>query len=384
MQEHKKIKICFIGANPFFEGGVGLYQRNLIEYLKKNEKNFESTVVYFGRENKKFKANNVKYVQIKNKFYYPLDQIIDNIKIIKYLKKNDFDIINTHALWGFWMNFYKKQKNQKLIHTYHGVTYPYYKVHLERFSILKKILFSPILFFSYLMEKPPIKKADEIIGVSEKVKKQLTNLYKSKRKIEILRTGVDINEFNPRNKDTIRKKLNLEKDKTYGLYIGKGGYWIKGLDRAIKLSEYLYEKNKNYRLIIVGADYNKVKYLIKKDFIIYLEKVSREKIPFYYNAADFLFYLSRYEGGAPTLVVSEAMASGCFIIYSEDSQQEIIEDNKNGIILSNFEEEGAKKILELLNNKGKKERIVQTSIKTIKDISLEKWGKEYIKVIVKN
>lgn len=377
----KKIKICFIGANPYFNGGIGLYQKNLIKYIKEN-KNAEIDVIYFGKKAEVIEDKGVKYIQIKNNFPYPLDQIIDNIKIINYLKNNNYDIINSHALWGFWMNFYKKRKYQKLVHTYHGVTYNYFKVHIKRFSILKKILFSPMILFGYILEKPPIKKADEIISVSQKVKNQLNEAYNCKRKINVIRTGVDLKEFKPRDKEKIRKKLNLENDKLYGLYIGKGGYWIKGLDRAIKISEEIYKKDRNYRMIIVGADYKKIKDFIKKDFIIYLEKVDREEIKYYYNVSDFLFYLSRYDGGAPTLVVSEAMASGCPIIFSKDSQQEIIKDKENGIIIDKFNIESSEIIMGILKDRKLKEKIIKNEIRTIKELSLEKWGEEYLKILI--
>jgi glycosyltransferase involved in cell wall biosynthesis len=380
--KNEKKNICFIGADPTFNGGMGLYQKNLIKYIKENYKKINMTIIYFGRDSKNYEIDGVRYIKIKNNFPYPIDQIIDNLKVLKFLRKNNFDIINSHALWGYWMKFYHKKKNQKLIHTYHGVTYNYFKVHLRRFSLIKKIILSPLILFSYLIEKPPIKKADKIICVSEKVRNQLERLYNSKENMAVLRTGVDLREFNPGNKNFFRKKINLEMDNIYGLYVGKGGYWIKGLDRAINLSQKIYNKYKNYKLIIVGAEYNKIKNLIKKDFITYIEKVPREKIPYYYNSSDILFYLSRYDGGAPTLVVSEGMASGCLIAFSKDSKQEIIKDRKNGIILQNFDEKDAERIINLLNDKKKKQEIIKNSIKTIKEFSLEKWGERYLNMLI--
>ncbi len=374
-------KICFIGADPFFEGGIGLYQKNLIKYLKDNYKDMSITAIYFGKNQRNFTIEGVNYVQIKNRVPYPFDQIVDNFKVSKYLNKHYFDIINSHALWGNWMKSYKKQGNEKLIHTYHGVTYNYFKIHIRRFSMLKKILFSPMILFGYILEKPPIKKADDIICVSEKVRNQLKEIYKSNRDMKVLRTGVDLREFKPRDKGKTRKKLKLDKNKFYGLYIGKGGYWIKGLDRAINISEEIYKKDKNYRLIIVGADYKKIKSLINKEFIIYIEKVNRDCIKDYYNASDFLFYLSRYDGGAPTLVVSEAMASGSPIIFSKDSQQEIIKNKENGIILDKFDKESSRTIMETLKDRKLKERIIKNGIQTIKDISIDNWGKNYLKIL---
>ena len=324
-----KKSLCLISDNPYFNGGISLYTRNLVKYLQKKQILLEITWIYKGKKNKKYSKEGINYSEIKIPKIPLLEEMVFNKKVKQALDKNYFDIINSHALWGYWMKNYKKKKNQKIAHTYHGVTHNYFKTHLRRFSRIKRMILSPILEFGYFIEKPPIKKADKIICVSEKVKKQLKKNYKTSRNLEVIRTGVDLRDFKKRNKSNCRKKLNLEKNKIYGLYVGRGGYWIKGLDRAIKLGEKIYKINKNFRLIIVGAEKEKIKHLIKKDFIIYIEKISREKIPLFYNSSDFLFYLSRYDGGAPTLVVSEAMASGCPIIFSKDSAT-------SGIYLSNI------------------------------------------------
>jgi glycosyltransferase involved in cell wall biosynthesis len=242
----------------------------------------------------------------------------------------------------------------------------------------------PLLIFGKIIEKPPIKKCDKIICVSDKVKNQIEELYGKRDNLVVIRTGVDVKDFKIRKKNEIRKKLNLEQDKIYSLYVGKGGYWTKGLDRTIKLGEEIYKLNNNFRLICIGPDYKKVKSIIEnKEFVIFMENVPREKMPLYYSASDIFFCLSRYEGGAPTLVVSEAMASGCLLVCSKDSEQEIISDGKNGLIVEKFNDEDAKSILEILKNKKKKEKIVQNEIITIKKLTLEKWGKEYIKELLK-
>ena len=107
---------------------------------------------------------------------------------------------------------------------------------------------------------------------------------------------------------------------------------------------------------------------------------SREKLPYYYNSADIFFNMSRYEGGAPTLVTSEAMSSGCLVVCSKDSNQEIIEGGKNGLIVEKWGKKEAKKILNNKNNK----KILLNSMKTIKEISLEKWRKKYLNKLLKS
>ncbi len=378
----EKTKICFIGSNPNIDGGITNYQKNLIKYIKsKNNKNPDIVWVYESEKEESYLKDGINYIGLKVKKIPFIEDFIFNREIKNYLNRNYFDVINSHAIWGYWMKNYKKKEGQTLINTYHGATLPYYKVHLKRFGIINKIFLSPLLLYSYIIEKPPIKKADKIICVSEKVKRQIEEVYGKGKEMYIIRTGVDLSDFKQRNKNLIKKEIGLEKDKIYGLHVAKGGYWIKGLDRAVKLSEEIYKKNKEYRLIVIGSNYERNKHFLNKEFIISLEKVQRNKIPLYYSASDIFFCLSRYDGGAPTLVTSEAMASGCLLVCSMDSEQEIIKDKINGLIIDGFNEDDAEEIIGIIKNKRKKEQIIKNSINTIKEYSLEKWGWQYSKIL---
>jgi len=377
----KKLKICFICTNPDFLGGVTMYAYNLIPHLEKINNNLEFTWVYKGEENKEYKKDKINFVEIKGTEFYPLGDFLFNFKVLKFLKKHDYDLINSH-LWSFWINFYKKKKNQKIICTYHGMDYYFYKCHLGRFNLFKKILFSPFLIFTYFMERPPLKKVDKIICVAEHVKKEVEKLYGKRNGIKAIRTGVDLQKFKKYEKNGAMKKLGLKTDKIYGLYVGRGGYWRKGLDRAIGISKKLYAQDKNYRLIVIGAERSKVKHFLKEEFVIYVENGERDTLPYYYNSSDIFFCMSRYEGGAPTLVTSEAMASGCLVVCSKDSEQEIIEDGENGLIVEEFGKKDAGKILDVLRNKKKKEEIIKNSMEKVKELSLEKWGERYLDVLM--
>ena len=376
-----KKKICFVThSNPNFLGGVSLFHKNLIKYIKKEYKNLEITWIYFGAGNKKYSKGNINYLEIKSSKIEFLKNYINNLKLINIFKKNEFNIINYGG--GFWTYFYKKKNNQEIVHPFHGTVYYFNKNHFKQFGWFKKILFSPLLPLSWISERPH-KKMDKIICVSEKVKKQVEKLYGKRKNVVVIRTGVDLKNFKARNKIKVKEKLKLEKNKTYGLYVGGGGYWTKGLDRAINLSEELYKLNKKFRLLIIGPEYKKVKHLLNKKSVIYLQNVPREKMPKYYSASEMFFCMSRYEGGAPTLVVSEAMASGCLLVCSKDSKQEIVENMKNSIVIKKFNEEDAKKILNIYNNEKAKKRIIKHSMETIKNLSLDKWGKTYSGVLIK-
>lgn len=359
-----KKKVCFIShSNPTQLGGVSLYYKHLINYLK--DKNLKITWAYSSDKNNKYSKKGINYVKLKQGKLFKYFE--NNWSVRKFLKKNYFDVVFTCG--GPWALFYKKPIDQKIIHIFHGTVHYFYKNHFNRFGILKQKLLLPLLTLSRLVERPQ-DEAYKIICVSNKVKKQVEYLYDESNKIKVIRTGVDLNEFKPR---IIPSKI---KSALYGLYVGSGGYYTKGLDRAINLSREIHKLNRNYRLIVIGPDKTKVKHLLDEKFIEFKENIPRKDVKYYYNIADIFFCMSRYEGGAPTLVVSEAMASGCLVVCSSDAEQEIIKDNVNGLIISKFNKSDAKKIL---NAPCKK--LIKNSLNTIKKFSLEKWGEQYLKLI---
>jgi len=376
-------KICFIsGSSPEFLGGISLYQINLINYSKQKKLDLDFTWIYPGERNRKYELRGIHCIEIKSLKYPFLKEFDFARKARKIIDREDFEIINTHANWGYCLKSYAKKKGQRIVHTYHGVTLPYMKIQFERFGIFK-YLFYPLLPLFYNLEEPPIKRANKIICVSEKVKKDLEKLYGKKKNMDIIRTGIDTNNFEKILKEKARKILNLDINKICGLYSGRGGYWNKGLDRAIKLSKEIYKINKNYRLIIIGADKKKCKKYLSNNFVLYKGLIDRNELPKYYSAVNFFFSLSRYEGGAPTLALSEAVASECLAILSKDSKQEIFENGKDCLMINQYNKETAQQILKVLKNKKELNKMKKLAKNKIKELSLEKWGKNYFEVLLR-
>ncbi len=369
------------GSSPKFLGGISIYQKNLINYAKKEKLNLQFYWIYPGKENKKYIFEGIKCIEIKSSSYPFIKEFDFAKKAKEIISEEEFDFINTHANWGYCLKNYHKKENQKIVHTYHGVTVPYVKIQLKKFGILKRFLLSPLIISSYILEKAPMKKADEIICVSNKVKKDLEKIYWKRKGFKVIRTGVDLKNFKKISKEKSRKNLKLENNKIYGLYSGRGGYWNKGLDRAISIGKEIYKKNDNFRLIVIGSNVKKCKKYLKEKFIIYRGIIKRKEIKNYYSACDFFFSLSRYEGGAPTLVNGEAMASGCFIIFSKDSEQEIIKNGKEGLIIDTFGRKSAEKILTILKNKNKLMKIQENSRKKIQEFDQKSWGKKYFEIL---
>jgi len=372
-------RICIISTTPEFLGGVSLYTQNIVSVLKlKNA--YEIFWVYQGEKNRVYEKKGVHFVEIKTKWKYPLSEIDFNNKVGKFLEQNDFDIINSHAIWGSWMNDYNKKKNQKIIHTYHGSTFHFFKNHLKGPGFKRKISSAFMVIFGLIIEKAPWKKADQVICVSNHLEKELEDLYGKRKGVTVLRTGVDLKKFEQEDRVKTRRKLGLKVNNKYGLYVGRGGFWTKGLDKVISLSKDIYRQDNNFRLLVLGADKNKVSHLIKEDFVKVHPPIEREDMPDYYNSSDIFFSMSRCEGGAPTMVTSEAMASGCLIVTDKEANQEIIEDGKNGIIVNRDYSKESKRILDILKNKRKLDQITRGSLKSVRRLGLEIWEKRYLEI----
>ncbi len=378
-----KSKICFIlDNNPHFLGGTAVYVMNIIDYLKKNKKAVEICCIYPGKENKEELKKDIRYIEIKTSLSFPFKFFEYAKKVNHFLNTEKFDVINSHAMAGYFMSNFENKDHASLIHTYHGATYYFFKNHLQRPLGFEKIMAYPLMKLTEKIEHPPINYSDKLIYVSNKVKRQSNELYGAGRKEIVINSGVDTSNFYPRSKEKCRMKLNMNKSAAYGLYVGRGGWWTKGLDRAIELSKEIRKLEPNFKLIVIGPDYKKVKKLIdkNKDLLTYLQVIERDKIAKYYSACDFFLCCSRYEGGAPTLSTAEAMASGCLIVCSKDSEQEVISNNKNGLIID-FEKNNLKEEADRILKNLKNAKMIKGAMQKIKNISGNEFLNKYVRVL---
>lgn len=379
------ISICFImDASPKFLGGTSIYVLNFIKYLRQINKDFKITCIYPGEENKKRKEKNIEWIEIKTKKIFPFNFFKYTKKVASLLKNKEFDIINSHAMAGNYLRYLKP--SAFTTNTYHGVAHNFYKIHLKQRSLKKKLGAIYYIFFGTFLEKAPMRKADKIISVSNHVEKELIELYTLPAKKAVIRSSVDLTKFKKRPKEKTKKELGLDKNKKYLLYVGRGGFWRKGLDRAIKLSKELINKDSAFKLIVIGPSKTKENLRLIEELkggVTYVPIADRDLLSKYYSASDIFFCFSRYEGGAPILTLGEAMASNCLVVCSEDSNQEIIKDKINGVVVKKFENNEAKRIIGILKDKKKLGKMKENARNEIEKLSLEKWGEKYFEVLLK-
>ncbi len=197
---------------------------------------------------------------------------------------------------------------------------------------------TPDIIKSHEMKlKRTIALGDIIIVDSENTKTDLYKLYPKAKKnntVEVLFLGIDERYKKVSDKNQIKKvmkKYVLDSDKKYLLYVGAIEP-RKNVDRSIKVFAELIQKKKfaDYEYIIAGRAGWKNEHVFNtaedygvKNKVHFIGYVENEDLPFLYNSAQCLMYLSSYEGfGLPPL---EAAKCGIpTLLYKNSSLQEIM------------------------------------------------------------
>ncbi len=173
------------------------------------------------------------------------------------------------------------------------------------------------------------KSANNIIVISEFVKKSVLNYYPSvTNKMTVNYNGIDLSHFIV-NKDKKNEQMRL-------LYVGRI-IKEKGIQNTIRLL--VKCKNLNFHFDIVGEGQymNELKNLVKTlqldEYISFLGR--KENVYQFINNYDVFIHLPEWDEGFGITII-EALASGLICIVNEKGAlPEIIRNGYNGIILNN-------------------------------------------------
>ena len=240
--------------------------------------------------------------------------------------------------------------------------------------------------FSQLMNKLVLDSADEVIALTEDMKKKTQEFYK--KDIFVIPNGVNLENLIGLSKETARGRLKIGINEKIIIFVGRLSI-EKGAMYLIKAMGIIKEKNPELRLLLVGygSEEKKLMKLVKDmglrhnvDFI----GMKKNKEVFEYMAASDVFVLpSLYEGFPNALL--EAMASGLPIVASKvRGIPEIIEESENGFLVEPKDSNGiAEKILYLFDNSELKKRICLNNKEKVKNYSWDFVADSLIKVYSK-
>lgn len=222
--------------------------------------------------------------------------------------------------------------------------------------------------------------------------------FSSKKIVHMPIPTYDKDEFYPMDKASCRKKLNLDENGCYLLYVGTiypEGFRVKDpfeLLYVLKELKKMTGNRKKYKLLVVGSG-NVDQYAAKaeeldvyRDVIMTREYVRLPKLAMYYSAADvFLWPYPQESFGAGAATVEAAACGLPIVSYSGKSVRD-----EDCIVYVPYRDRGAmaRKILELLNDNELRDRLVKNSARKVKEHSCSgiarKLKEEYEKILVKS
>ncbi|MBD3208588.1 MAG: glycosyltransferase, partial [Candidatus Nealsonbacteria bacterium] len=172
------------------------------------------------------------------------------------------------------------------------------------------------------------------------------------------------------------------------LSIGRLTSW-KGFDTLIVALSELSKIDSDFKLIIIGSgpEEERLKNMVQErnleDNAIIQGRVSHEKIPLYFKAADVFILNSGYEG-LPHVVLEAMQCDVPVIVSNKGGNPELVEDGVNGFLIEyNNKEEIKKAILKLLEDKNLQEKFINNSKEKVKKFNWERLVEETLKVIKK-
>lgn len=323
----------------YLHAGAELYGADivLLELLKNlDKKKFEPLVILpcKGPLVEKLKENNIKvkvieYPILRRKYFTPfgiLNYTKDYFKyskeITEIIEKNNIDIIHTNTAAVLEGAYVKRKKTIKHIWHIHEI--------IVKPPIIHKFLSFIISRFS-----------DEVVVVSNAVKKHLMDTGYFKKEIKVIYNGVDNKIFNPNN-DTeyIRKEFNIPKDSIVVGMIGRINAWKGQKDFLLAMDKVLKNNDNVYAMMVGGVfegeEWRKteleeqINAMENKDRIIFSDY--RKDTPNIHCLYDIFVLPSTNPDPLPTVVL-EAMASGKPVVgYRHGGVCEMVDEDSNGFL----------------------------------------------------
>lgn len=236
--------------------------------------------------------------------------------------------------------------------------------------------------------KNAVKKAQNIIAVSENTKNDIIKHHKIKpEKIHTIYEGAnkEFHQLKPaelaKQTENLKKKYNITKP--FLLYTGVHRYH-KNLPRLIKAFSFIAHKNKDLQLVITGKPdplYPEAEQATKQfhleNRVILPGLVPEDELIALYNLAEAYVFPSLYEGfGLPVL---EAFACGTPVIASDVSSIPEVAGKNNALFFDPYDPKDiSTKIRTLLKTPSLQNDLRQKGLARVKAFSWQKMAKEIL------
>jgi len=226
-------------------------------------------------------------------------------------------------------------------------------------------------------EKHLARNCHHTIATTEKEKEYLIRHYgASPERISVIPCGVNLELFQPIDKQRAKRKLGFDDDKII-LFVGRVEP-LKGIDQLMRAITYL-QNRQGLRLVIIGGDeqsQNEIEQLqqLSRDLhiensVTFMGLIKHEKLPYFYSAADVFVIPSYYESFG--LVTLESLACGTPVVATNvGNLKSIIRQGETGyVVMDNAPHRLAEKITLLLSKPSPDMKTVLSIRESVADFS---------------
>ena len=327
-----------------------------------------------------YKVVRCKSIKVpKLDYSLPLPKV--DLKFLKELDKYDLDIIHIHspATIGRLGVEYAKKHNIPLFGTIHSQFYKdFYRATKNKLLSNKLTRYTMRLF----------EKCDKCYTVNEGMRDVVLNDYKFKKDLFLARNATDweiVNDID-KSKEKIKRLYNIGNENIF-LFVGRINK-LKNIFLIVDALNYIKDKV-DFKMLFVGDGQDKLELKKKikeyhlEDKVILCGKCSdRELLKDYYASSDLFLFPSLYDASSVVQVeAASQMCPGVFIKGSATSSSII--DNHNGYLSDNDYKTYGEKIIEIISNKKRLDKVRKNVYKEIYctwDNEVEKVYKDYIKL----
>jgi len=307
-----------------------------------------------------------------------------SFNLAKFIKKQKYDVIHLHS--PFTMARYIIKIAKKLHIPVINTIHTQYKSDFER-TLKSKTLQN---FMMRYIRKSFIK-SDFVLTVSKGFAKDLNNIYKYPKKVNVIRNATEFKKVNDLDEEikNIKKEYNLDNNFIF-LTVGRIVEY-KNIQFSLECLSKLKQKGyNNFKFLIVGeGDYKKNLIKLTKEYeldnnVIFTGVVrDRKKLASFYQLSDLFLFPSIADTCG--IVVLEAASFGLpSLLIKGSNASELIEDEKNGFVADYNVDDWCQCLEKITNNKKKlttmKDYITKSLNKSWQDITFEYFN--YYKAVI--
>lgn len=314
----KERRVLEITGEPIGTGGQEMFIVNILRHINRKGLRFDWLTPYFC-ENEKYKKEIIqqggKLVCFNLPFKPGSNRFNLLIPLYRFLKVNKYDVVHIHS------GSISVLAYCALVSRVCGVKNIIVHSHCAGMNKNLKYFLVKAFFFPFIYLMPTTYCACSLIAGEWKYPASIV-----KRKLIILKNGIDLSLFNPsktfRNK--IREKYQLSNSTVLIGHVGRFSY-MKNHEYFIELVKRAKKKTLDIKVMLIGDGelYNSIVTLIRdnqlEDFFIFVGTTS--KVYEYLQAMDVFLLPSRWEG--LPIVGVEAQGAGLPVIASDRVSTEL-------------------------------------------------------------